>query len=167
MTTLHVYLQRISSGQDSTIGFMYTSDTPLAWILEDEARTVKVYGETRIPAGDYKITLRTAGRWHERMLKHKDAEVRAMHKGMLWLRDVPGFDYILVHPGNTDEDTAGCLLPGFAAWLPIRKKDGYVQESTAAYKHLYPIIANHLEAGGDVILSIYDEDASGLPHMQH
>ena len=35
-----------------------------------------------------------------------------MHKGMLWVRDIPGFEYILIHTGNTDEHTSGCLLVG-------------------------------------------------------
>ena len=40
--------------------------TFLAYTLEDEQRDVKVYGETRIPAGTYKLKLRTVGGFHTR-----------------------------------------------------------------------------------------------------
>ena len=80
----------------------------LAYTLEDEHRDVKVKGETRIPTGKYNITLRTEGGHHQRY----EEKYGKMHKGMLWVRDVPGFEWILIHTGNTDEHTAGCLLVG-------------------------------------------------------
>jgi hypothetical protein len=78
------------------------------WSSSLKHRDVKVKGETRIPAGRYQVTLRTEGGFHSKY-SEKYGE---MHKGMLWVRDVPGFEYILIHTGNTDEHTAGCLLVG-------------------------------------------------------
>ena len=53
---------RVSSGKDSTSGLLFEIDnnkrTFLAYTLEDEQRDVKVWGETRIPAGTYKLKLR-------------------------------------------------------------------------------------------------------------
>ena len=49
-----------------------------------------------------------------------------MHKGMLWVRDVPGFEYILIHTGNTDEHTAGCLIVGDSQQNNTIKSDGFV-----------------------------------------
>ena len=63
---------RISSGKDSTSGMLFEVDnntrTFLAYTLEDEQRDVKVWGETRIPAGTYKLKLRKEGGFHTRYL---------------------------------------------------------------------------------------------------
>ena len=52
-----------------------------------------------------------------------------MHKGMLWVRDVPGFEYILIHTGNTDEHTSGCLIVGDSQENNTIIKDGFVGKS--------------------------------------
>ena len=72
---------RFSSGTDSTSGILLeidkTSPNPhgegfrckrkfLAYTLEDEQRDVKVWGETRIPAGTYKLKLREEGGFHNK-----------------------------------------------------------------------------------------------------
>ena len=98
---------RISSQKDSTNGILFdvTEERKfLCYSLEDEHREEKLKGETRIPAGTYNVTLRTVGGFNSRYEK----KYGNMHKGMLWVRDVPGFEYILIHTGNTDEHTAGC-----------------------------------------------------------
>ena len=82
-----------------------------------------------------------------------------MHKGMLWLRDVPGFEYILIHVGNDDEDTAGCLLLGDTSQQNINK-EGFIGGSTSAYKRVYPIIANALKKGEQVRVKYIDFDTA-------
>jgi hypothetical protein len=148
---------RISSQKDSTNGILFDVTEGrkfLAYTLEDEHREEKVKGETRIPAGTYKITLRTVGGFHSRYVsKYGD-----MHKGMLWVRDVPGFEYILIHTGNTDEHTAGCLLVGSSQNENLTKKDGFIGASTTAYKRIYPPIAEALENGEEVTITYIDYD---------
>lgn len=148
---------RISSQKDSTNGILFDVTEGrkfLAYTLEDEYREEKVKGETRIPAGTYKITLRTVGGFHSRYVsKYGD-----MHKGMLWVRDVPGFEYILIHTGNTDEHTAGCLLVGSSQNENLTKKDGFIGSSTTAYKRIYPPIAEALENGEEVTITYIDYD---------
>ena len=81
---------RFSSQSESTLGILFNITNGrefLCFTLEDEFRTQKVYGETRIPAGTYEIELRTIGRFHERYLK----KFPEMHIGMLWIRNVPNF----------------------------------------------------------------------------
>ena len=101
---------RFSSQEDSTSGLLFEIGDLgrkfLCYTLEDERRALKVKGETRVPAGTYKIKLRKEGGFHSRYSK----KYGSMHKGMLWLQDVPGFEWILIHTGNTDEHTAVYLF---------------------------------------------------------
>ena len=148
---------RISSQKDSTYGILFDITDGrkfLAYTLEDEYRDEKVMSETRIPSGTYKITLRTVGGFHSRY----EAKYGDFHKGMLWVRDVPGFEYILIHTGNTDEHTAGCLLVGSSQNENLTKKNGFIGASTTAYKRIYPPIAKALEKGKEVTITYIDYD---------
>ena len=153
---------RISSQKDSTNGLLFDvtggKRVFLCYTLEDEHREEKVAGETRIPEGTYKITLRKVGGFHSRYT-NKYGE---MHKGMLWVRDVPGFEYILIHTGNTDEHTAGCLIVGDSQQNNAIKSNGFVGSSTQAYKRIYPPIADALEKGEEVIITYIDFDKEGV-----
>ena len=152
---------RFSSQEDSTNGLLFDVTGGkrrfLCYTLEDEHRDVKVAGETRVPAGTYRVTLRTTGGFHGRYLK----KYGQMHKGMLWVRDVPNFEYILIHTGNTDEHTAGCLLVGDSQQTNFGDSDGFIGSSTQAYKRIYPMVAEVLEGGGDVTISYRDFDYKG------
>lgn len=133
-----IRVDRYLSTNDATLSRIYIDGVAECFALEDEHRVPKVPGETRIPAGSYRVTLRTEGGFHER---YKLKFGPTFHKGMLWVRDVPGFEYILIHIGNTDEDTAGCLLVG-------QGRDELhmtVINSTAAYKALYPKVVDAAE----------------------
>ena len=148
---------RISSQSDSTNGILFDTTKGrkfLAYTLEDEYRETKEKGETRIPAGTYKIKLRKEGGFHGRYT----TKYGSMHKGMLHVQDVPGFDYILIHTGNTDEHTDGCLLVGNTKTENIGTKDGFIGASADAYKRIYPPIAKLLEDGGDVEITYVDFD---------
>tara|TARA_R110000744_G_scaffold89340_4_gene173748 strand:+ start:635 stop:1102 length:468 start_codon:yes stop_codon:yes gene_type:complete len=149
---------RFSSQKDSTNGILFDVTEGrefLCYTLEDEYRDKKIKGETRIPSGTYNITLRTVGGFHGRYEK----KYGEMHKGMLWVRDVPNFEYILIHTGNTDEHTAGCLLVGDTQQQNITKsKSGFIGASVDAYKRIYPSIASAIERGDDVEISYVDFD---------
>lgn len=155
---MELHLYRLSSNTDSTLGAMYSvssigDKTFLCFTLEDEYREEKVMAETRIPAGTYDICLRTIGGYHHRY----ENRFRDIHKGMLWLQDVPNFEYILIHCGNTEEHTAGCLLVGYD---PKRVRGGEYElyKSTMAYMNIYPAIAQALEDGENVTIKIIDFD---------
>lgn len=142
---------RYSSDAETTLGMLLEGDSFLCYTLEDEAREVKVAGETRIPAGEYEVTLRTVGGKHAKYgRRYPD-----IHKGMLWVRDVPGFKYVLIHVGNTDDDTEGCLLLGDSSVQNITL-EGSIGASRNAYRRVYPRIANHLAAGGKVFIRYID-----------
>lgn len=146
-----VYLSRLFRNEHETIGILSTAGRVLCHTLEDEKRTKKVYGETRIPAGKYRITLRTEGLHHLRYKKKFP-----FHKGMLWIRDVPNFKWILIHIGNDEDDTAGCILTGKKSVIKVNNRF-ILEYSTDAYKRIYPIIANPISNGEGVYIHIRDE----------
>ncbi len=148
---------RISSESDSSSGLLFDISEGtrkfLCYTLEDEYRNDKVMHETRVPAGTYNILLRTVGGFHAKYTKRYD-----FHKGMLHVQDVPGFKWILIHTGNTDEHTSGCLIVGDSQENNQLKKDGFIGRSTQAYKRIYPPIAAALEAGEEVTITYTDYD---------
>ena len=131
-------LSRIWANKEETLGMLSINEKEECFILEDQHQDVKVYGETRIPQGTYKIILRTVGGKHEDYSKRFD-----FHKGMLWLQDVPGFTFVYIHIGNSDLDSLGCLLTGRKS----KVKDGKikVEQSTAAYESLYKKVLPHID----------------------
>ena len=148
---------RFSSQEHSTNGLLFDATNGmefLCYTLEDEKRDQKVMAETRIPSGTYNILLRKEGGFHARYTK----KYGNMHKGMLHLQDVPNFQWILIHTGNTDEHTAGCLILGDSQENNILVKDGFIGRSTQAYKRVYPIIASALESGEEVTIEYIDLD---------
>lgn len=152
-TTIEIDIVRYSDGGQSTTGLFFIDGKFECHTLEDQFREVKVYADTRIPAGRYKITLRKEGRFHESYKKR----FPAIHKGMLWVRDVPGFEYILIHIGNDESDTAGCLLIGEKVNDNVNTA-GHLENSSDAYLKIYPKIAEHLSAGGEVFINYHDMD---------
>ena len=149
---------RFSSQADSTSGLLFESTDIgkkfLCYTLEDERRALKVRGETRVPAGTYKIELRNEGGFHQRYTK----KYPGIHRGMLHITDVPNFEYILIHTGNTDEHTAGCLLVGDSQENNNIIKDGFIGKSNNAYKRLYPSIAKAILNNEEVTITYIDYD---------
>lgn len=143
-------LIRFNHCEDDTQGLLmwdHPGERPefLCFTLEDEHRAVKVKHETRIPEGLYKLKLRKHGGFHRSYLERYGKE---WHKGMIQVMDVPGFTDILVHCGNTDEDTSGCILVGDS--LSPR----FLGSSRDAYAKIYPQVTEHLLQGEEVVLEV-------------
>jgi len=151
---------RFSSEADSTNGLLFDITNGqrkfLSYTLEDEYRKEKVMSETRVPAGTYNVTLRTEGGFYQDYTERFGSD---FNKGMLWVRDVPGFEYILIHIGNTDENTSGCLLVGDTQNNNQVTKDGFIGSSTNNYKRIYPPIAEVLSNNGIVSITYTDYDS--------
>jgi hypothetical protein len=106
---INILLKRTFKGENYTIGKLYVNGTYFCDTLEDKDRgltskddieyikKIKVYGKTAIPAGLYRITI-------EASIKFK--------RLLPYLHDVPGFSGILIHRGNDEDDTLGCILVG-------------------------------------------------------
>lgn len=138
-------VKRNPSKETFTTGKLSIDGKHICYTLEDEKREVKVIHETRIPEGLYEIKLRTFGGHHE---KYKVKF--PFHKGMLWLQNVPNFKDILIHIGNTEKDTSGCILIG----KTVDEVKGTVGQSTVAYTELYKIVEAELSKGNKVFIEI-------------
>jgi len=150
---------RISSQEDSTSGILFdVTDNKrkfLCYTVEDEFRAEKIKHETRIPAGTYTLTLRSEGGFHSRYTSKYGAD---WHRGMIYVNNVPGFEYILWHTGNTDESTSGCLILGNSQTSNLVQSDGFVGSSVNAYKTVYPMIRDAILSGEKVLVRYIDFD---------
>lgn len=116
---LRLIRNRYESAAGYTLGRLFVDEGGfLCWVLEPEDRGLhqdmplakikakKVKGRTAIPAGEYRIKLKVSPTF-------KDKYYAKPYGGrMPYLENVPGFEGVMLHPGNRPEDTAGCLLPG-------------------------------------------------------
>lgn len=150
---MNLRLERFISDDDTTLSMLYIDSRFACFGCEDEFRPIKVANETRTPAGTYRLKLRAEGGFHERYLAKFGPQ---FHKGMLWLQDVPNFEWVLIHIGNTDEDTAGCLLVGATANAVPGSLS--IANSLMAYQKLYPPIRDALLRGEAVQITIVDKD---------
>lgn len=154
---MKIEVLRVSSDVDSSSGLVFDITEGrkfLCYSLEDEYRNDKVKHETRVPAGTYQILLRKEGGFNARYAK----KYGDSHKGMLHVQDVPGFQYILIHTGNTDEHTSGCLIVGDSQENNQLLKNGFIGKSVQAYKRIYTPIAEALENGEEVTITYVDYD---------
>jgi hypothetical protein len=145
---------RTQFGADATNGMLFVDGVFECFTLEDQVREgSKIMKETAIPLGEYEIKYRNIGGYDS---KYRARYGTDWHNGMLELQDVPNFTYILIHTGNTDEHTAGCLLVGETQQDLDKGKDGFVGGSGDAYKKFYPKVRDALNAGEKVTIRYSD-----------
>lgn len=128
-------LTRKNFSSDSTIGELAINGKFECYTLEDVVRPngVKIYGETAIPAGNYKVDITFSPRF----------------KTMLpLLIDVPNFIGIRIHPGNSAGDTDGCILVG-----QTRSTD-FIGNSRAAFNALFAQLQAAKAAGEDIAITV-------------
>lgn len=106
---MKIEVKRIAKKDTYTIGKMYIDGEYFCDTLEDKDRnlsqstplstikSIKVDGSTAIPTGTYKLIVNMSPKFKRNLPR---------------LLDVPGFEGILIHRGNTDKDSAGCILVG-------------------------------------------------------
>ena len=131
---------------------MYAKPGLFCATLEDTFRHEKKKKVTRIPAGRYRLDLRKGSPMATR---YQD---KFGTNGMLWLRDVPGFKFVYIHIGNTDQDSDGCILVGGEIQQKI--KNGKIKQkvlsSTDTYLELWALVAPEIELEKEVWITILD-----------
>jgi hypothetical protein len=153
---MEITLIRLNKDTDSTIGVMYIDGKFQCYTLEDEERDVKIKGETCIPKGTYEVKFREVVSG----LTKKYRERYDWFHYHLMLQDVPNFNYVYMHVGNTDEHTDGCLLVGEQQQLNTYK-EGKLMSSVPAFERLYKKVGNELESGGKVYITVKDIEING------
>ena len=138
---MELKLKRIALRDTYTIGKLYVDGIYVCDTLEDKVRDLnkdgdlndvgeqKIAGKTAIPYGRYEITLKI------KSPKYSQREAYKWCNGYLpRLLNVPHFDGILMHAGNSATDSSGCLLVG------RNKVKGGLVESMNTLKDLYYIL---------------------------
>ena len=139
-----------------TIGRLYIDGIYYCNTLEDKDRGLKqgdpllyiqkrkIAGETAIPKGTYGVSMNTtspkyaAVAWYWNFCQGK----------MPRILSVPGFDGILIHPGNNALDTKGCILVG------KNTKVGQLTESRETFKEVYRRLKEAADKGEEISIEI-------------
>ena len=142
--------------QTYTIGILFIDGLRFCETLEDKDRGLKqtdslsyiksrkVYQETAIPKGTYKVAMNitspkySASAWYWKLCQGKVPR----------LLNVPGWDGVLIHTGNTALDTAGCCLVG------RNTKVGQLTESKATFEKLYKKMKAAYDKGEEITIEI-------------
>jgi hypothetical protein len=135
---MNLTLKRFEFGTTYTIGKLYNGEEMLCYVLEDKYREVagkpvaewKVPNETAIPKGTYKV-----------IVDHSNH----FNKDLPHILNVPGYEGVRIHSGNTSKDTEGCLLVG-SAW----PGGDMITGSKVAFDKVFPLI----QAAKDVTITI-------------
>lgn len=154
-----IYLKRIFKGDSYTIGKLYVNGEAVCDTLEDTDRQLysymsredilkrKVYGKTCIPYGLYMIDMNTVSS----RLASSSFYGSSCGGKVPRLLNVKGFDGILIHAGNTDKDTLGCILVG------TNNVKGQVTNSRAAFLKLYKILKSYSDKKEELYIKIEEK----------
>lgn len=151
---MKLLLRRIALRNTYTIGKLYINGAYECDTIEDRVRDlnhngkfdngeVKLYSETAIPYGTYQVRLDIQSP------KYSRRKAYSRCNGYLpRLMNVPDFDGILIHIGNTAADSAGCIIVG------KNKEVGKVLYSTDTFWALYAKLKKAADAGETITIEI-------------
>ena len=153
---MELLLERKWKKETYTIGRLYVDGLFECNTLEDKDRGLnqsdpllyiqkrKVSNETAIPKGTYWVAMNitspkySASAWYWQICRGKVPR----------LLNVPGFEGILIHTGNTALDTSGCILVG------MNTKVGRLTDSKATFQKLYKKLKAAADKGEEIVLKI-------------
>jgi hypothetical protein len=143
---MEIKVERLPSHNGWTQGHLSIDGAFVCFTCEDEIREVagqpvekwKVYGQTAIPAGRYRV-----------IVDHSDH----FQRDLPHILDVPGYTGVRIHVGNFAKDTDGCLLPG------ENTCETGVTHSTSAFARVFGYIANALARSEEVWITFVNPAA--------
>ena len=124
-----ITIKRLYKTDTSVIGELLVNGIWECFTLEDAERPIKIKGETAIPKGTYRVIINESNRF-KRLLP--------------LLIDVPNFEGVRIHSGNSNHDTEGCILVG-----QTRNKN-YIGQSRKAFEKLF----KKMQVAKDITLTI-------------
>lgn len=133
-----IKVERFIHHPDCEIGRVYVNNEFVCFSIEDANRPNKIKGETCIPLGKYPLGTRLSPRFS-----------KIFNHDMIWVQNVPGFEFILIHWGNTIKDTEGCLIIGDKIGI-VNQLDA-VLNSRNTYVKFYDKVIASIKAGGQFI----------------
>lgn len=113
---MKIAIKRLHKTENSTIGELTIDGKFECYTLEDKERDVKIKGDTAIPTGTYKVIINQSNRF-KRLLP--------------LLINVPNFEGVRIHAGNSNHDTEGCILVG------MNRSVDYITKSRKAFDSLF------------------------------
>jgi hypothetical protein len=113
---MKIEIKRLHRTENSTIGELTIDGKFECYTLEDKERDVKIKSETAIKKGTYKVIINRSNRF-KRLLP--------------LLLNVPEFEGVRIHSGNSNHDTEGCILVG-----KTRSND-FIGQSRKAFDALF------------------------------
>jgi hypothetical protein len=113
---MELSLKRLYKTEKSTVGELKINNIFECYTLEDVERDVKIFGETAIPKGRYEVIISWSNRFKQ---------------FMPLLLNVPNFEGIRIHTGNTAKNTLGCILVGKT------RSENQIGNSRIAYSNLF------------------------------
>lgn len=143
---MNIKVVRTMCGPVCTIGMLSINGKHICYTLEDVVRPdgKKIYGETAIPVGRYRVIVNFSNRFK---------------RELPLVLDVPNFTGIRIHPGNTSADTHGCILVGQNIG-PDRKS---VVQSRAAFAVVFAEIRDAIRQGKTVWLEVDGNEPVAKP----
>lgn len=147
---MKIELKRIARKETYTIGRLSVDGRYICDTLEDRDRDdnrngrfdggeKKVYAQTAIPNGTYKVTLEHSPKFSP---KYGGRKVPYLH-------NVPHFEGILIHTGNTADDSAGCILVG------TNSATGRVTGSLVAFNKLLPMLEQAVARKEEISITVH------------
>lgn len=147
---MKIELKRIARKETYTIGRLSVDGRYICDTLEDRDRDdnrngrfdggeKKVYAQTAIPNGTYKVTLEHSPKFSP---KYGGRRVPYLH-------NVPHFEGILIHTGNTADDSAGCILVG------TNSATGRVTGSLVAFNKLLPMLEQAVARKEEISITVH------------
>lgn len=129
MNKITIQIKRFAFKETYTIGKLYVDGVYICDTIEDKVRELntaedKVYGKTAIPSGTYKADVAFSNKFRYNVVR---------------LFNVPYFEGIYIHKGNTEKDSLGCIIVGY------NDKKGWVSRPTEAMNKLMAAISGYDE----------------------
>ena len=129
---MRIKVLRTTEADTSTEGKLFIGGVQECYSLEDKDRHLedggeKVYGETAIPRGKYKVSITFSNRFQ---------------KDLIYIHDVPQFTGVRIHSGNSSKDTEGCIIVGS---INKQDDDDWVGGSRVAYRKLHVAVKEALK----------------------